>query len=669
MDKVKCPKCHWVNTGGRDSCEKCRTALPRVRVSTSDRADSKQRVLKRDQVFAQRYTVREVLGQGGMGCIYRALDNTLKEEVALKTLLPQYAEDRDIVDRFRNEARIARALSHPHIGRVHDIGMAQPEGVLYISMELIQGQSLRSMLDGLPPGERLPIRVTLRLLDELCTALGYAHEFTVHRDIKPENVMVDGEGTVKLMDFGISKLKSNTQLTATSVIMGTPQYMSPEQHKDSKNVDGRADVYSIGVMLYEIVTGQIPTGMLRPASQIRKDVPPALDPIIQKCVESNPDDRYQNMTELRAALAGIREVVTRGTVQTAAKAKRERAEIPVRKIGGIAAALGIVALTGVALAELEQRRRAMLADRSPVVLQVPAASATEADRWEALNHRHKRALYVGDRIASDRGGWDDVIEMGQDRWQQAQRATGVDSEDAMRLGIEAIQCYLAPVVYEEFLNEHDDMVFIPPGTAEIEGQAVPVGAFFIDRTEVTQEQFAEFSQSVEGGWSELPMLPAANLPISRVAFHDAYAYALWAQKNLPTEAQWVRAAYGEPPGVEEAPAGEDDAVEEPAIGLLNPAPVNSNELDLSPLGCADMYGNVSEWTRTRPSLLDPGEESIVDRIDEQMFGSLIYVRGGNFQRAEDQRFTNAFELRAPTVGFRCVVELPNTFEDIDKWLE
>ena len=169
------------------------------------------RDIKTGDTVAGRYEIRGSVGRGGMGCIYRVFDKILGEEVALKTLLPDHVDDKIVLERFFNEARIARNLSHPNIVRVHDIGQSQD--VVYISMELLKGKSLRQMLDQLQPGQRLPIAGILRMFDALCAALDYAHHFTIHRDIKPENVMILTDGSVNLMNFGNSKLITNKNLT------------------------------------------------------------------------------------------------------------------------------------------------------------------------------------------------------------------------------------------------------------------------------------------------------------------------------------------------------------------------------------------------------------------------------------------------------------------------
>ena len=167
---LKCPICEFENPDGEAKCRRCGTPL---RLSGANSGSSKaagggQR-LRQGQLLANRYYIVAEIGRGGMGSIYRAKDNTLKEEVALKTLLPQFLQDKHVVERFFNEARIARQLSHPNVVRVHDIGASQ--GTVYISMELLNGKSLRQILEGLMPGDRLPMRTVLNIFDQLCAAL------------------------------------------------------------------------------------------------------------------------------------------------------------------------------------------------------------------------------------------------------------------------------------------------------------------------------------------------------------------------------------------------------------------------------------------------------------------------------------------------------------------
>ena len=312
--ETKCPKCGATFPLGHQMCVHCGTRLPGSQPGTGPGqggAKDAKWYFRPGQVVASRYTVINMIGRGGMGCIYKVHDNTLEEDVALKTLLPRFTNDQHVVDRFFNEARIARQLSHPNIVRVHDIGMAGT--VVYISMEYVRGRSLREWLDSIPAGQCMPIAYALRLMIQLSAALEFAHKFTVHRDLKPENVMITERGQVKLMDFGISKLRSNVQLTSAQMVMGTPKYMSPEQLKDSSKVDHRTDIYALGAMLYEVLTGNVPTGLAQRPSQIRNETPPELDAIVSRCLALDPNDRYQSAVELRGELQRLLEMVEKST--------------------------------------------------------------------------------------------------------------------------------------------------------------------------------------------------------------------------------------------------------------------------------------------------------------------------------------------------------------------
>jgi len=257
-------------------------------------------ICKIGDTINERYEVLSLIGRGGMGMVYKVRDTVLEEELALKILLPHFVSDTQVVERFINEVRITRKIAHPNIVRVHDIGSMGE--CLFISMEYVNGESLRTILDRMGPKRRLTVRQAVYIITQLCIALKYAHRFTIHRDIKPDNIMVTPNNHVKLMDFGISKLKDERFDTDRQEVVGTPIYMAPEQIHHAPDVDGRADIYSMGVVLYELLTGRPPVGMFRPASQVCDDVSPELDSIIMRCLEPDREKRYANPGELREAL-------------------------------------------------------------------------------------------------------------------------------------------------------------------------------------------------------------------------------------------------------------------------------------------------------------------------------------------------------------------------------
>ncbi len=658
MARVKCPHCFHVNPDQQESCQQCGASLPKIRIEARSAINEAQQQpgksqlqFRRGQVVAGRYTVLNLIGQGGMGCIYKVHDNTLGEDVALKTLLPQFLQDKLVLERFYNEAKIARRLAHPNIVRVHDIG--EDGKILYISMEYLQGMSLREILDNLGPGQRLPIAQTLKVFDELCAALEYAHQFTVHRDIKPENVMIGQDGCVRLMDFGISKLMANTRLTNASIVMGTPFYMSPEQIRNSRDVDARADIYSVGVMLYEILTGSVPTGVPKPASQVTKDVPPALDKIVAKCVDPDPRERYQSASELRQAFQPLRQYVSKSGISGGKTSVIQRAagSYSVRKIAGglLIAAAVLFALWGIARAD--ERRQKLLAEPvQPVEVEGSVSlGAPTMDDYSALMEQLQPLAR-----STARTGLNRAAELGDEFWTAAQAAT--DPSAALQLAGQAVQCYLAPLLMR------DEMVFVPPGSVTLDAGSVDVGGFLIDAHEVTVEQYRRFVAS-ESLWSLPPEFKdreseLARHPISNVTCVDALAYAAWNRSDLPTEAQWARAAYGgSPAGTsypwEGDPEPEDTNVRFDPAAPFWTAPVSEFKSDLSAFGCYDMVGNVSEWTRTTQPPLAAG--------DSPTFQTLMIIRGGNANeppRPWTMRGTSAYEQKALTLGFRCVVNIP-----------
>ncbi|HVB72407.1 MAG TPA: serine/threonine-protein kinase [Ktedonobacteraceae bacterium] len=210
------------------------------------------------------YTILAPLGQGGMAHVYRACQENLNREVAVKVLPPWYATDRNFVERFHREARLVARLSHPNIVTIHDF--SENQGHLYIVMQLVDGGTLKHKLDaaqsaavtGIVGG--IDLEETNRIFQQLASALNYAHENgIIHRDIKPVNVLMERSGRPILSDFGIAKvLAGNSGLTRPGAGVGTPEYMSPEQCRGEEEVDGRADIYALGVMLYESLTGRTP---------------------------------------------------------------------------------------------------------------------------------------------------------------------------------------------------------------------------------------------------------------------------------------------------------------------------------------------------------------------------------------------------------------------------
>ncbi|MEN6626738.1 MAG: protein kinase [Candidatus Sumerlaeia bacterium] len=260
-----------------------------------------------------RYELMQELGRGAMGIVYKARDHELDEMVALKILPDNLIRNAEAVRRFRQEARNARRLAHPHIVRIHDIG--EERGRKYISMEFVEGSDLRQKLRQ-APGHKLAMDQILRYAKEVCTAMDYAHSIgIVHRDIKPANLMLTRDDQIKVTDFGIAKMvqdETGSESTQTGVIVGTPLYMSPEQVKGAP-VDHRADIYSMGAVFYEMAAGKPPFTEGDLAYQHMfvepkplKDVPEDYNAIVMKCLAKDPAQRWQSAKEILAALDEIK---------------------------------------------------------------------------------------------------------------------------------------------------------------------------------------------------------------------------------------------------------------------------------------------------------------------------------------------------------------------------
>src|SRR5256714_5480370 len=264
-------------------------------------------------LFDGRYKILRKLGAGGMANVYLAEDQELGRRVAVKILNQPPANDDQFVERFRREAKNAAALSHPNIVSIYDRGEA--EGTYYIAMEFLDGRSLKELIVSRGPA---PVAVAIDYARQILAALRFAHRNgIVHRDIKPHNVLVDDEGRVKVTDFGIARA-GTSQMTEAGSIIGTAQYLSPEQARGAP-VDQRSDLYSLGIVLYEMLTGQVPfTGESpveiamkhlsdppRPPSLLRPDIPPDLDMVVLRALAKNTEDRFQTAEEMDAELGRV----------------------------------------------------------------------------------------------------------------------------------------------------------------------------------------------------------------------------------------------------------------------------------------------------------------------------------------------------------------------------
>ena len=274
-----------------------------------------------------RYEILDKLGEGAMGVVYRARDQSLGRVVALKMLSAELAAEDELLKRFQREAEAVGRLNHPNIVTVYDLGDA--EGHLYMAMELLEGDDLRDLIERATP---IPIAERSRILIEICKGLGYAHtKGVIHRDIKPANIHVTSTGRVKLLDFGLARVTTRSGITRRGMILGTPDYMSPEQAM-GKDLDHRTDVFSAGAVFYEFLTGQKPFrgktlhGVLyqiisedpEPLLTLSPELPARLAVVVHRMLSKDPDRRYAGMGEVEAALRPIHVRVLRSHARSGA---------------------------------------------------------------------------------------------------------------------------------------------------------------------------------------------------------------------------------------------------------------------------------------------------------------------------------------------------------------
>jgi serine/threonine protein kinase/predicted Zn-dependent protease len=314
---IKCPKCHFENPDDILYCGKCAALLPtskEPKVSVTKTLETPQEELTRGTTLAGRYEILEELGRGGMGNVYRVVDKKINEEVALKLLKPEIASDRKTLERFSNELKLARKIVHKNVGRMYHL--SEEGGTHFITMEYVPGQDLKGLIR---QSGQLAVGTTISIAKQICEGLSEAHRLgVVHRDLKPSNIMIDKDGSARIMDFGIARSLKGKGITGAGVIIGTPEYMSPEQ-VEGKELDQRSDLYSLGIILYEMVTGRVPFEGDTPLSiavrhktesppdpkELNAQTPDDLSRMIHKCMEKNKETRYQSAGEVLAELDKI----------------------------------------------------------------------------------------------------------------------------------------------------------------------------------------------------------------------------------------------------------------------------------------------------------------------------------------------------------------------------
>lgn len=607
-----------------------------------------------------RYELLEELGRGAMGVVYKARDPQIDRLVALKVLATAPGLDpgdaQQHRERFQREARAAGRLAHPNIVTIHDVG--EDQGRTFLVMELVEGQTLDRILH-----TRRPLRLdeVLTIGEQVASALDYAHRHgIIHRDVKPANILLSPEGSVKVTDFGIARI-TGADTTQAGQTLGTPSYMSPEQVQGLA-LDGRSDIFSLGTVLYEVLSGEkafpgetLSTILYRivhedpiPLRRLDPTFPAEVETCLQKALAKDPDGRYALATDvardLRRAVEGTvvsvpADVPTQATVTFPAqppplpRRRRHRILWSTMVAGSMAVAVAalLLAVWGRAFRTLER-------PTTPPVSQPPASEAARAKAIPDEASRVKTGLEADYVKPSDKPPRHPA---------SATQRRGADD-------VEMVYVAAGPFTMGDTHGDGEE--------DERPAGRLTVPAFWLDRTEVTNAQFARFARAARDsglarGDKWVLEEGKDQHPVVNTPWRVAVAYCRWAGKRLPTEAEWEYAARGT--DGRKYPWGDawDDrhARFDGNRGGQGAAPVGSYPTGISPFGALDMAGNVWEWVSTLyrpyPYFSRDGRE-IASTQDRHVFRGGSWVLSPWDLRASNREFGEA-GYRSVYIGFRC----------------
>ncbi len=577
-----------------------------------------------------RYRITELVGRGGMSSVYRAEDPNLQRTVAVKIIHPHLSENPEFVKRFEQEAAAVAKLRHPNIMQVHDFN--HDNGVYYIIFEYIPGQPLDSKLKNLKEANiKMPLRDATGLMIPLCEAVAYAHgRQMIHRDLKPSNVMIDLLNQPILLDFGIAKIIGGDHVhTATGATIGTAAYMAPEQVL-GENITHQADIYSLGVLLYEMAAGHPPyegnsplTVMMKhvndPLPDIRlanTNLPTSFASILKKALAKQPQDRFDSAMEMAVVLREVEhQLIAPSSTQSFIGQPIEPKPVPVK--------------TEPVLQSQPSTQPPQTAPETAVSTPTPT---TDTAPVPVIQKNNKMLLYGGIGVLA-------------------------------LLLLAAAAYFLTRGGADTAVVTSAGMSQIPAGTytvgTNLSGsnyapeQLVDLAAFWLDRKEVTNAQYADYLASHEGEppatWnSGVPPSGAENHPVQGITWQMAADYCAAQGKRLPTEAEWEVAARGDL-GLLYPWGSSANAV---PLSSTDTYPVGSNPANRSPFGIYDMTGNVWEWV----------DEPYTAVSDNQKV-----LRGGAYDFLKDMAYRLHGNPNVPTMfksaGIRCAAAEVEIVED------
>ncbi|MCI0491076.1 MAG: bifunctional serine/threonine-protein kinase/formylglycine-generating enzyme family protein [Blastocatellia bacterium] len=656
-----------------------------------------------DTLLDDKYQIEGKIGEGGMGKVYRATHIHMDHTVAIKVLHHHLSSDQTALKRFRQEARAAAQIRHPNAVAVTDFGVTKDTGIAYLVMEFLQGSDLRKRLK---EKKQMDYEESFFIIQQACAALYAAHsKGIIHRDLKPDNIWLftsdEGALQVKVLDFGIAKLKLKTEtsaLTQEGMIVGTPFYMSPEQCR-GEELDARSDIYSLGIIIYEMLTGQVPfhaptpvgvvlkhaTEPPQPPSKLRADIPKQIEDVILRSLnkkrEDRPDSAAHLVQELEAAFytAGIT-LKTMGTSTpqspfastfppTAFSTREETALMTGSNESSDTGKVAEPATSSRARLAGSEPSPASLQKSPPQSLSQPATYSPPINQASAPFSRIVTTERPGSRkllFAVAAAVAVIIILTGAIVWMQSgptietppknsnlTSGTGDKETPAPPTPPEGM-VYVAGGKFTMGYNDSSE----PSEKPEHEMEVAP---FFLDRYEVTVGEYYKFikarnrraPENWPASWREGNFKPEeARLPVTRVTWFDAKAYADWAGKRLPTEAEWEYGARGADKRL--FPWGDKFGPAYANVKKSTPAPVGSYESGKSHCGAFDMAGNVAEWTDS-DYLPYPGSKT------KPLPGKV--VRSGSFAKPVEFAMTTtraAFEQdrSSEDLGFRCARSIP-----------